>query len=144
MKNFCNIFNTFGLKFQHLSLLIIRLVLAYGFYETAVPKWQNIEPTAQWFASMGFPLPFLSVYLVAIFEALAVPLFALGLFTRIISVPLIVIVLVAIFAVHFGNGYSLANNGFEVPLYYLVMLFAIFSFGAGKISLDAVMNRYER
>ncbi|OCR85066.1 DoxX family protein [Campylobacter fetus] len=144
MKKFCNIFNMLGSKFQHLSLLIMRLVLAYGFYETAVPKWQNIEPTAQWFSSMGFPIPVLIVYLVAIFESLAVLLFVLGLFTRIISIPLIAIVLVAIFAVHFENGYSLANNGFEVPLYYLVMLLGLFSFGAGNISLDAVMNRHEK
>lgn len=139
MKSIYTFFSNLGSNFQSLGLLGLRLVLAYGFYETAIPKWQNIEATAQWFASMGIPFALLSTYLVASFEALAVLLFVIGFLSRAISVPLIVIVLVAIFGVHFSNGYSLANNGFEVPLYYLVMLVILFAFGSGKLSLDAVI-----
>lgn len=87
---------------------------------------------------------FLSIYLVAIFETLAVLLFVLGLFTRAICVPLIVIILVAIFGVHFENGYSLTNNGFEVPLYYLCMIFVLFSFGGGNISLDKIIFKNDQ
>ncbi|MDL2346154.1 HvfX family Cu-binding RiPP maturation protein [Campylobacter hyointestinalis] len=144
MKNIYHLLSTFSLNFQSATLLLIRLVLAYGFYETAVPKWQNIEPTAQWFASIGIPFPVFSIYLVAIFETLAVLLFVLGLFTRAICVPLIVIILVAIFGVHFENGYSLANNGFEVPLYYLCMIFVLFSFGGGNISLDKIIFKNDQ
>lgn len=144
MKSFCSLLSLVSLNFQSITLLLIRLILAFGFYETAIPKWQNIEPTAEWFASIGVPFPLLSVYLVAIFEALAVVLFVLGLFTRAICVPLIVIILVAIFSVHFQNGYSLANNGFEVPLYYLAMILTLFSFGGGKISLDKAVFKDDK
>ncbi|AII15508.1 DoxX family protein [Campylobacter iguaniorum] len=144
MRSFCSLLSLVSSNFQSITLLLIRLILAFGFYETAILKWQNIEPTAEWFASIGVPFPLLSVYLVAIFEALAVVLFVLGLFTRAICVPLIVIILVAIFSVHFQNGYSLANNGFEVPLYYLAMILTLFSFGGGKISLDKAVFKDDK
>ncbi|RAX55250.1 DoxX family protein [Helicobacter sp. 16-1353] len=141
MKNLYIIFSSITSNFQSLSLLFIRFGLAYGFYETAIMKWHNLESTAEWFASMGFILPTLSVYFVAIFEILAVPLFILGLFSRILSIPLLVIILVAIFAVHFSNGFSAGNNGFEIPLYYGIMLFTLFAFGSGKFSIDYLIFR---
>ena len=43
---------------------------------------------------------------------------------------------VAIMTVHIGNGFSADNNGFEIPLYYLLFLLIFFSQGAGRFSLD--------
>jgi len=124
-------------NFQSIFLLFARLVIAYGFYEPAMNKWNNLENTAAWFASMGVPFPTLNVYLVATFETLGVALLALGFLTRLISLPLMGTMIVAIITVHFANGFSVANNGFEIPLYYLLFLGLFASFGAGKISLDA-------
>ena len=69
-------------------------------------------------------------------ELLGVFLLTLGLLTRFISIPLMVVMLVAIFTVHLGNGFSAGDNGFEIPLYYLLFLGIFLSHGAGKISLD--------
>ncbi|PLY08161.1 MAG: DoxX family protein [Arcobacter sp.] len=123
-------------NFQSLFLLFARLIVAYGFYEPAMMKWGNIGNVAQWFGSMGIPFPTLNAYLAATTEILGVGLLALGLLTRFISLPLIIIMLVAIFTVHLGNGFSAADNGFEIPLYYLLFLGIFLSHGAGKISLD--------
>ena len=49
--------------------------------------------------------------------------------------------LVAIVTVHLGNGFEAGSNGFEIPLYYLLMLFALLINGAGKISLDNLIIR---
>ncbi|MDZ7778082.1 MAG: DoxX family protein [Bacteroidales bacterium] len=68
-------------------------------------------------------------------------LLLLGLGTRIISVPLIFTMLAAIFTVHIGNGFAAADNGFEIPLYYLLMLFVLMSYGAGKYSIDYVVRK---
>jgi len=81
-------------------------------------------------------LSLLSAYMTAIIEILGVGLLALGLFTRLISIPLIVIMLVAIVTVHLPNGFSAGDNGFEIPFYYMLFLMIFTSFGAGKISLD--------
>ena len=69
-------------------------------------------------------------------ETLGIILLTLGLFTRWISLPLSVIMIVAIITVHLPNGFSAADGGYEIPLYYLIFLGILSSFGAGKISLD--------
>ena len=123
-------------KFQDLSLLFLRLILAYGFYEPAKMKWSDINSVAEWFGSMGFPLPTLQAYMAASTEALGVLLLTLGLATRLVSIPLIVVMIVAIVTVHLPNGFSSGDNGFEIPLYYMLMLFVLVANGAGKFSVD--------
>lgn len=122
--------------FSSLSLLALRLILAYGFYEPAVNKIGNIDSIASWFESMNIIFPTLSAHLATWFEVAGVGLLVLGFLTRFISIPLIVIMVVAISSVHISHGFSSANNGFEIPFYYIIMLFALFANGAGKISLD--------
>jgi len=124
---------------QSFSLLVARLTVAYGFYEPAMQKWSDISSVADWFGTLGFPLPTLSAYLAASTELLGVAFLALGLFTRFISLPLIVVMIVAITTVHLANGFSAGDNGFEVPLYYMLFLGIFASFGAGKISLDYLL-----
>lgn len=128
-------------RLQSLSLLLIRLVLAYGFFGTAKMKWSNITGVATWFTSLHYPLPTFSAYLAASTEAFGVALLTLGLVTRIISIPLIIVMLVAITTVHLGNGFKAGNNGFEIPLYYLLMLLILVTHGGGKFSLDHIIFR---
>lgn len=123
-------------KAWSLPLLFMRLVLAYGFYHAAKMKWTDINAIIAWFREAKFPLPPVSAYLVASFEALGALLLLLGLFTRLITIPLMFIMLVAIFAVHWPNGFEAGNNGFEIPLYFLIMLFTLFIMGPGIISVD--------
>lgn len=124
------------IHFQSLSLFLARLVVAYGFYDPAIKKWQDIGAIAQWFGSMGIPFPTLNAYMAATTELLGVVLLTLGLFTRLISVPLMVVMVVAIATVHLAHGYSAGDNGFEIPLYYMLFLFIFTSHGAGNYSLD--------
>ncbi len=124
---------------QSVSLLLARLVVAYGFYEPAMMKWADIDAIAQWFGSIGIPLPTLNAYMAATTEITGVVLLTLGLFTRIISIPLIIVMIVAIVTVHLPNGFSAGNNGFEIPVYYMLFLTLFASFGAGKLSLDHLL-----
>ncbi len=129
--------------FQSIVLLIARLMIAYGFYEPAMSKWNDIDSVAQWFGSMGIPFPTINAYMAAGTEILGVGLLVLGLFTRLISLPLIIIMIVAIFTVHIGNGFSAGSNGFEIPLYYMVFLMIFVTQGAGKFSLDNIFFNNE-
>lgn len=121
---------------QSLSLLTLRLILAYGFYQPAMNKIGNVSGIAEWFGSMNYPLPLLNAYLATGTEVLGVILLTLGLGTRIISIPLIIVMLVAIFTVHLSNGFAAGDNGFEIPLYYGLMLLVLLTHGAGKYSVD--------
>ncbi|WP_142683148.1 DoxX family protein [Chitinophaga polysaccharea] len=91
---------------RDIPLLFMRLVLAYGFYLPAKMKWSDIHSIGDWFVQLHMPLPYVSAYLVAIAT------------------------------VHWSNGFAAGDNGFEIPLYYLIMLFALFIYGGGKIGLD--------
>lgn len=124
---------------KSLSLLLARLVLAYGFYEPAKMKWSDIGSVAEWFGSMGIPFPTLNAYMAASTEAVGVILLTLGLLTRFISLPLIVVMIVAIVTVHLPHGFSSGDNGFEIPLYYMLFLFLFVTNGAGKFSLDRLI-----
>ncbi len=126
---------------QDIPLLFFRIILAYGFYGPAMMKWGNIQGIAEWFGSMGIPMPTLNAYMAASTEMAAVILLPLGLATRIISIPLMATMVVAIITVHLGNGFEAGNNGFEIPLYYLLMLFALLIRGGGKISLDNLISK---
>lgn len=139
MKKIVIIVRELGDKFQSLSLFGLRLILAYGFYQPALSKLQNIDSVAQWFSQLGYPFPLLSAYLAGITELLGVILLPLGLFTRLISIPLMFVMIVAIFTVHWEHGFPASQNGFEIPLYYFLMLFVLFSHGAGKLSLDNIL-----
>ncbi len=126
-------------KGQSFSLLIARLVIAYGFYEPAMQKWSDINSVADWFGSIGIPFPTLNAYMAASTELIGVVLLTLGLFTRLISVPLMVVMVVAITMVHLSHGFAAGDNGFEIPLYYMLFLAIFASFGAGKFSLDHLL-----
>ena len=92
-------------KNKGIPLLLMRLDLAYGFYEPAMMKWNDINAIGDWFASMNYPLPLVNAYMVGIVEIAGFVLLFLGLGTRLISIPLIVVMFVAIFTVHFANGF---------------------------------------
>jgi putative oxidoreductase len=124
---------------QSFSLLFARFAVAYGFYEPAMQKWSDISSVAVWFESIGIPLPTLNAYMAASTELIGVILLTLGLFTRFISIPLMIIMVVAITTVHLTHGFAAGNNGFEIPLYYMLFLAIFASFGAGKFSLDHLL-----
>ena len=125
---------------KDIPLFLMRIVLAYGFWGPATMKWNNMDGIIEWFTGMGMPFPTLNAYMAASTEMAGVFLLASGLFTRLISIPLMLVMLVAIFTVHFTNGFEAGNNGYEIPLYYLLMLLTLFIYGAGKFSLDNLIN----
>ena len=128
-------------KLHDLPLLAIRLILAYGFYNPALMKINNMPDIISWFEGMGIPFPTVNAYLAAGSEAAGVALLTLGLGTRLISIPLIVDMVVAIVKVHGENGFEAANNGFEIPLYYMIMLFTLLIIGPGRASIDYLIDR---
>jgi len=130
-----------GDKMQDLSLLLIRLILAFGFYTPAMMKWNDIHAIGDWFKSLGYPLPYLNAYMAGITEVLGVILLIIGIGTRYISLLLIFVMFVAITTVHLANGFEAGNNGFEIPIYYAVMLFVLFAFGSGKYSLKTIIKK---
>ena len=123
---------------KNLVLFILRLVLAYGFSAPAILKINYLNETMTWFENISIPFPVLTAYLVSGIESVGIVLLVIGLFTRYMAILLSCVMLGAIFFVHLPNGFSAVNNGFEIPLYYLIFLIIFATHGAGKYSLDRV------
>ena len=128
-------------KLHDLTLFLFRIILAIGFYGPAMMKVKNLEGVAEWFGSMSYPFPMVSAILAMTTEVLGIILLTLGFGTRIIALPMMFIMVVAIFTTHITNGFAAGDNGFEIPLYYILMLFALMVYGSGKFSLDYLLGR---
>jgi putative oxidoreductase len=128
-----------------LAPLGLRLLLAWEFWESGVEKYRG----ENWFADIqgDFPFPFrvlpadLSWFLATWSELLGAIALVLGLGTRIFSAQLIVVTAVAWYAVHAGNGYNVCDNGWKLPLIYLVMFVPLLLTGPGKASLDHLIRQ---
>jgi putative oxidoreductase len=128
-------------KLHDLTLFLFRIILAIGFYSPAMMKVKNLEGVAEWFGSMSYPFPMVSAILAMTTEVLGIVLLTLGFGTRVIALPMMFVMVVAIFTTHISNGFAAADNGFEIPLYYFLMLFALVVYGSGKFSLDYLLGR---
>lgn len=131
-------------KLNDVPLLLFRWILAVGFFGPAMMKIKNLESVAEWFGSMNYPLPMVSASLAMVTEVTGVILLFLGFRTRIIAIPLIFVMMVAIFTTHISNGFAAGDNGFEIPLYYALMLFALVVYGSGRYSLDHLLDKSTR
>ena len=93
-----------------LPALALRLYLIPVFWFAGTNKLMNFSDTVDWFGStdygLGLPFPALMASLAISAEIGGAILLAFGLFTRWISIPLIVTMLVAIFTVHLPNGWQ--------------------------------------
>lgn len=89
--------------------LLLRLYLAPVLMQAGWNKFNAFGDTAAWFGNpdwgLGLPFPEVMVFLAASAELVGGALLLVGLATRIVAIPLIATMLVAIFAVHWDNGW---------------------------------------
>jgi len=128
---------------SNIVLFLARLAVAYGFTMPAIMKIEQMEATQAWFESIGIPFVTLMAPLVSAIELAGIVLLTLGLFTRFISLLLMCVMAGAITFVHFEHGFSTAQNGFEIPLYYFLFLFIFATYGPGKYSIDCLIFKEE-
>ena len=143
-----NVFDVLNGVGEHLSMLVLRLFLAWEFWESGVEKFNGDN----WFADIqgDFPFPFnvipadISWFISTWTELIGAIALVVGLATRFTAVSFIVLDIVAWVSVHGGNGYNVCSNGFKLPLIYLLMLIPLLLSGPGKASIDAwIKKRFE-
>lgn len=89
---------------------------------------------------MGLPFPTLMAYLAKGSEFFGGLLFAMGIFTRFVSIPLIITMLVAVFGSHQGQ---ISGEG-EHAFLFLLIFVLFFFLGSGKWSVDFLLGRKAR
>ena len=96
--------------FDGIAALALRLFLVPIFWMAGTNKLMHFQDTVAWFGNsdwgLGLPFPTLMATLATSTELVGAVLLGLGLMTRLISIPLIMTMLVAIVTVHLPNGWQ--------------------------------------
>lgn len=135
-------------------LLPLRLVVGYGFLAHGIAKWSTgPQNFGKFLHLIGAPAPVLTAWLVMLVEIVGGIAIAAGILVEIVSVPLIISMLVALFTVHIHYGFSSVHTigltatapvfgppGYEINLLYIAALVAIAVTGAGPLSVEAVLR----
>ena len=135
--------------------LPLRLIIGFGFMAHG---WAKLSRGPSGFAKLlvqiGAPLPEATAWLSTFMEILGGLAIFVGAFVEVVSVPLIVMMFVAMFTVHMKYGFSSINTiglteegprfgppGYEVNLLYIAGLVSLILGGAGALSVDRLLAR---
>ncbi len=136
----CAITNKLNAIGKFLPQLGLRIILAWEFGVAGIEKFKG----ENWFEHIkeDFPFPFslvptdISWFLATWSEIVGAAAILVGLCTRFWAFSLIILNIVAWYSVHAGNGYNVCDNGFKLPLLYLILFLPLLFSGPGKASLD--------
>lgn len=133
----------------------LRLIVGYGFIAHGYAKLQKgPDAFAAILQATGVPAPHLMAWVTILTELLGGAAVLVGAFVAIVSVPMIVLLLVAIFAVHLPYGFSsiklmgivdgrakFGPPGYECDLLYIACIVALVLGGPSPFSLDRYFFR---
>ena len=126
---------------QWVPQLLVRLFVGYFFLESGWGKIHNLDAFTERFAGWGIPAPAFNAALSGWTEFLGGLLIVLGLFTRLVSIPMFINMLVATVAVKVSGLDDFVE--LDEPLYALSFLWLFFS-GPGWVSVDHLLGRVLR
>ncbi len=101
---------------------------------------KGLVETGKAFSQIGFHPGIFWAGLAGSSEFFAGLCLALGLLTRWATLPLMVVMMVAIVKVHWPHGFFIQKGGFEYPFIILGSLMTLLLLGGGKWSLDCLQK----
>jgi len=139
---------TGGSYFQHILLLVIRLYWGYGLQVSGCSKLDEFDTASTYFASLGIPYPVIMTFLVAYIECLGGWCLILGLASRLVSIPLAIIMATALATAHQVSASMIFTDPdkfiIQAPVTFLLVTLVVFAFGPGCFSIDALFKRLMR
>ncbi|WP_420408345.1 DoxX family protein [Hoeflea sp.] len=120
-----------------IQLLIGRVLMSIIFITAGYGKLGGVEGTAGYMASMGIPLPGITVWLVIALELLGGIAILLGFFTRYVSWALAAFCLLSGYLAHYQPGDQMQMISFMKNLAIAGGFLALAAHGAGALSVDA-------
>jgi len=132
-------------KLQSPFLLIIRLYWGWQFFLTGKGKLMNLDRTAGFFANLHIPMPKLNAIMAGSTECFGGLLLLLGLGSRIVTVPMLFLLIVAYLTADFDKVQNIFNKPDDfvsaAEFQFMLTVFIVLIFGPGVFSLDALIAR---
>ncbi|MDD5199510.1 MAG: DoxX family protein [Terrimicrobiaceae bacterium] len=126
-------------------LLAVRLYWGWQFFLTGKGKFEHLDKVTQFFTSLGIPMPHLNAIMAASTECFGGLLLLLGLGSRLISIPLTVVMIVAYLTADLEAVQTIfskpENFLTAAPFQFLFAVVLVLAFGPGAFSIDALIAR---
>ena len=133
----------------------LRLIVGYGFMEHGFAKLsKGPENFAAILHALSVPAPHFMAWLTILTELIGGLAVLLGAFVPLVSLPMAVLLFVAIFTVHLPYGFSsiklmsvtagraqFGPPGYECDLLYLACLAALVLGGSGPLAIDGLIKK---
>jgi putative oxidoreductase len=133
----------------------LRLIVGFGFMQHGYAKLaRGPEYFINILHAIGVPAALLAGWATILVEIVGGFLILIGAFVPLATIPMVIVLLAAIFTVHLPNGFSsiklqsfdaagahFGQPGYETDLLYLAALIALCLGGAGTLSVDGLLNR---
>ncbi len=125
-------------------LLLSRLLIGISFFNSGLGKLQKLDQTTEFFKDLHIPMPQVNAVMAGGTEMVGGILLAIGLCSRLISIPLAITMIVALLTAHKDATFNIFNdiNEFagQAPIPFLLVCLFVFAFGPGALSLDALIK----
>jgi putative oxidoreductase len=135
----------------------LRLIVGFGFMQHGFAKMsRGPDAFAAILHGLGVPAPHFMAWVTILTELLGGLAVLVGAFVALASVPMAILLVVAIFTVHLPNGFSSVKLiavtaagaqfgpvGYEVNVLYLACLAGLVLGGAGPFALDTFLQNRE-
>jgi putative oxidoreductase len=144
--------------FARFAPLPLRLIVGYGFAEHGFAKlMRGSENFTGLLHALGVPMPHVFAWITILTEILGGIFVLAGALVPLVSIPMAIALLVAIFTVHLPYGFSsikleeitpqgahFGQPGYETDLLYLACLAALVLGGSGPFAVDGWLLRRSR
>jgi putative oxidoreductase len=122
-----------------LSLVPHGLRMSMGFFPTSGGPVNNVRDFAKLLDNGGYRPGRLWAWVIVVTELVGGSMLALGLFTRPVAIPIVVLLALSIW--EHRKGFFWNQGGFEYPLLWTAAALYFLANGGGAYSLDALIGR---
>jgi putative oxidoreductase len=137
-------------RLRFIAPLATRIVIGLAFVETGLGKWAHMDRTADFFASLGIPLPGANAVFVATLELVGGGALVVGLLTRAFAALLSSTMVVALLTADRGAflaSWARASDTSPTDVtsfVFLLLLLWLVTHGAGTLSLGRLVRAWLR